>query len=204
MKNKKKLLTLAIAGLLTIGAIGAGTLAFFTDADEKTNIITMGDISAELTEPNYGGDENGEIKNIVPNQTFTKDPTITMGANSNDAYARAHIKISATKPNETFQLTAEEIAKIFAGINVDTTTWFVDDADAANGNYVIYYKDVLTAGQVVQAFTEVTIPEDFGNRFSGVSIKMDVKAEVIQAENFAPTVANGMITSWGNVTIEAN
>lgn len=204
MQNKKKMLTLAIAGVIAVSAIGYGTLAYFTDTDAKNNVITMGNVDIDLEEPNYPGKDNdGVIEDIMPNQTIVKDPTITLDENSNDAYVRANIKISALKEGANFALTSEEIADLFATINIDKTTWHIDYANAATGEYVVYFKDILTQdNSPVKVFTEVTIPAKWGNKFSNVSIKLDVTAEAVQSDNFTPVVVDGMITSWGDVTVE--
>ena len=212
--NKKKLLALAIAGVLTVGAVGAGTLAFFTASHEVKNVITMGDVDVDLEEPNFpGGKDGGEIPNITPGASFEKDPTITLKENSEDAYARVQLKVSATKDTANFALTDAEVAELFTGIDVDQTDWFVagpvkevKDEVAVSYTYTLYYKDKLSnkEGGVteVKAFENVTIPSNWGNKFKNVSIVLDVTAEVIQADNFTPVTANGMITSWGNITIE--
>lgn len=205
MQNKKKLLTLAIAGVLAIGAIGAGTLAFFTDTKSVDNVLTMGDVKIKLEEPNFAGGVNGgTISDVTPGAPIIKDPTITLEDNSNPAYVRANVKISATKAGQDFTLTGEEIEQLFAGITYDNTSWFVDDTNKATGEYVLYYKNQLTAtDRVANVFDKVTIPNTWGNKFTGVSINLDVTAEAIQAENFTPVKdAGGMITSWGTVTIE--
>ncbi len=51
MKKKIVAFTLVIA-MLAIAIVG-GTLAYFTDFDEKTNVIAVGDVSAKLYESKY-------------------------------------------------------------------------------------------------------------------------------------------------------
>ena len=82
MKNKKKVITtLAACGLL--GALGiGGTMAYLTDADEQTNVFTVGQVDIELDTPNFENDESVEegqykISKVLPNQEVTMDPTIT-------------------------------------------------------------------------------------------------------------------------------
>ena len=51
--NKKKLFTMVLA-LVLIGAVGVGaTLAYFTDNDSATNVVTMGHVNIELTEEDW-------------------------------------------------------------------------------------------------------------------------------------------------------
>ena len=51
MKKKIVAFTLVIA-MLAIAIVG-GTLAYFTDFDEKTNVIAIGEVSAKLYESKY-------------------------------------------------------------------------------------------------------------------------------------------------------
>ena len=88
MKNKK-LIALAIAGVLGIGAIAGGTLAYFTDSDNKTNVITMGHVDVDLEEPGW---ENPN--NVQPGNKYLKDPQISVVDGSEDAYLRAKVTVT--------------------------------------------------------------------------------------------------------------
>lgn len=78
--NKKILTTLALimcAVLLTVGT----TLAWLTDQSNKIeNTFTVGDIEIELEES-----DNLDLK-IVPGKEITKDPQVTVLANSENCY----------------------------------------------------------------------------------------------------------------------
>ncbi|MGN0633286.1 MAG: TasA family protein [Oscillospiraceae bacterium] len=81
-KRAKRRLILTSAAVLMIGAAAVGgMLAYLTDKDEVTNTFTVGEVKIDLTEPNYNLDN---AKDIVPNQTITKDPTVT-NTGKNDA-----------------------------------------------------------------------------------------------------------------------
>ena len=68
---KKKFLSLAVAiGLLATAAIG-GTLAYFTDTDTETNVITVGNVSATLYESKY---HRGATKGSYLHMTGQPDP----------------------------------------------------------------------------------------------------------------------------------
>ncbi len=181
MKKKIALLALSLA---TIALIGVGaTLAYFTDNATAENVLTMGKVDIELDEPNFDGDENNELKDVLPGDVITKDPTITVAEDSEDCYVRTKLAFDG--------LDETQKSALLARINIDGTQWF----PGADGYY--YYKSKLTAGDEVVFFSEVGIPETWGNEFANVSIHLDVTAEAIQADNFAPTVnADGMITAW--------
>lgn len=184
---KKNKIALFALSLVAVAAIGVGaTLAYFTDSTNVSNVITMGNVDVELTEPKYSeiADDNNEITNVVPNQLITKDPTITVAEGSEDCYIRT--KIAFENLNETQQVD------LLAGINIDDTKWYL----GADGYY--YYNTKMEAGDSVVFFNEVQIPETWGNEVANVSIGLNVSAEAIQADNFAPTwnEDNTMIIAW--------
>lgn len=73
---KKKVLSIVAVVLVLCCAIG-GTLAWLTDkTDPVVNTFTVGDINIDLAES-----ENLDLK-MVPGNTITKDPFITVKANS--------------------------------------------------------------------------------------------------------------------------
>lgn len=184
--NKKKLVLLTLA-LVLIATIGVGaTLAYFTDSTEATNIITMGHVDIEINEPHFDG-EDGEdddtVKDIVPGQVITKDPTITVANDSQDAYIRATITLSEN-------LTDEQKTELLAGIDI-LDGWFL-----AEDKYYYYNKEV-TAGESIVLFEEVKIPERWGNEVVDTEFSIDVAAEAIQVEGFTPDKNDdGFVTGW--------
>lgn len=186
MKNKKRVVVLALAALLLVAG-GTFTYAYFTDAKEQTNVITMGNVSIELTEPQFSTNTGGtnKISNVMPNQTIVKDPTITLNTGSNDAYIRV-------KLTYTGDLTTSQQAQLETGI-VFNAGW----AKGTDGYY--YYNTALTqTDKEVVAFNEVHIPEDWGNNMAAKTFNIVVKAEAIQKDNFTPakSVDGTAITGW--------
>ena len=80
--NKRKTLALALTlCMVAILAIG-GSLAYFTDTtNAKVNEFTVGNVNIDLDEPNWEGDAT-----LMPDVTYAKDPTITVGEKSQDCY----------------------------------------------------------------------------------------------------------------------
>ena len=73
---KKKILVPAVASLMLMSCMVGGTLAYLYDStDEVTNEFTVGDVDIDLTETtaNY---------KMVPGNTISKDPTVTVLADS--------------------------------------------------------------------------------------------------------------------------
>lgn len=79
---RKKIVALSMAVLMLAVCVIGGTLAYFTDTTEsKVNEFTVGNVDIDLTEPAWKGDAT-----LMPGSSYDKDPTITVGAKSQDAY----------------------------------------------------------------------------------------------------------------------
>ena len=79
---KKKIIALCLVIALAATAVIGGTLAYFTDTTEaKVNEFTLGNVDIDLTEPDWKGDAT-----LMPGVSYDKDPTITVGEKSQDAY----------------------------------------------------------------------------------------------------------------------
>ena len=183
-----------VAALALVGAIGVGsTLAYFTDNDAATNVVTMGHVDITLTEKS--GDEitdaGLEFANIVPGDKLSKEPVITVGSNSEDCYLRAKVEVKG--------LDSTHVAALFADNNIDIQEDWVVSTD---GYY--YYQSKVTAEDAVSLFTTVTIPTAWGNEVADAEFKIAITAEAIQADNFTPATAEDekTITGWGSVTAE--
>lgn len=107
---KKKITAVAlVVALLAVGIIG-GTLAYFTDEEAQINTFTMGNVAITLTEPSYQG-TNGML-HVYPGQTFAKDPTIAVDANSEDCWLIATVTISNKKDlYGIYTIPAEQITQ---------------------------------------------------------------------------------------------
>lgn len=86
---KKKVLSIVAVVLVLCCAIG-GTLAWLTDkTDPVVNTFTVGDINIDLDES-----ENLDLK-MVPGNTITKDPKVTVKANSEACWLFVKVEKSA-------------------------------------------------------------------------------------------------------------
>lgn len=204
MKNKK-LIALAAAGVLALTGIIGGTVAYFTDTDDATNVITMGKVDVDLEEP--GWEDPDDVK---PGDQYMKDPQITVAADSEDAYIRAKVTISlktkdgkdvVDKNGNVIQPTAAELFEINDGWNPTA------DAD---GYY--YYNTKLSGPSTVNLFKikkdaagneyTVAIPSTWGNDYADTVLTIDIVAEGIQADNFTPEMNGSLVTGWNGVTPE--
>lgn len=179
--NKKKLLTMVLA-LVLIGAVGIGaTLAYFTDKTEVANVITMGHVDIDLEEPAFEDYAEEGIKDVTPGQEIAKDPTITLAADSLDAYVRVKLTVNGF---EDIESDVDFAAAVLEGLDIQEGWTLAED-----GYY--YYADKLTQdNNSTTLFTKVTIPYEWNNDVAGVTFTIDVAAEAIQAENLAEDFLN--------------
>lgn len=200
MKNNKILkfvLSIALVGVIGVGA----TLAYFTDTDNAINTITMGHVDIDLYEPEWSkNNPNSKIEDVKPGQVIVKDPTVKVIEGSADAYVRMKITV-------TGNLNEEKAAELFVKnengtykyLDIDNSLWTsVEIKEDDVTVYYFYYKDALSAGDVVTLFDNVTIPATWGNDVVGKSFNINVTAEAIQADNFTPTTVDGVYGWYSN------
>lgn len=150
MSNKEKrfgIKALAVTGALTLalgGAVG-GTIAWLiSSTDEVTNTFKYGDIDITLTETDTNvtpGDEtdqgdgddnpNTNTYEMVPGTAITKDPTITVLADSEPAWLFVKLDKSANFDDFMTYEMAEGWTELEDGVWYRTTEW--DDADQEFG-----------------------------------------------------------------------
>lgn len=196
-KKRKLIASLAAVAVLAAATVG-GTLAYFTDSDTRSNVITIGQVNGTLTETEEqtrpDGTTGKDYANVKPGDVLAKDPTVTLSNNSEDAYVRVSIS------NEG--LTEAQFKSIEAGLDIQEG-W----TKSSDGYY--YYNKILSnkigAVKTSKVFTKVTIPTTWSNAEAGITFNINLKAEFIQADNFIPVKdSTGNITGWGQVDIEPN
>ncbi len=211
MKKKIPVIVTAVA-LVALIAVG-GTLAFFTDKGEVTNVITMGDVNIKLEEPIFSSsdmttkaDDGSFVKKglILPGSSFVKDPTIT-NIGSNPCYIRSKVSLVMKKNNEVI------INNIITKADKTKITITPEDFFQANTGWVqstdgyYYYNTVVPAtgvGKVVELFKKaedgktIHVPTAWGNEIADITFSLNVSAEAIQAENFKPHMNGTAIDGW--------
>lgn len=192
----RKKLAILITSLVLVGAmVMGGTLAYFTDTAESTNVITLGKVSGTLTEDKSKDgtakeDGGREYKDTKPGAVLSKVPVVNVDETSLPAYVRVKLEWTG--------LTDAQAAEAEALLDVQTG-W----AKSSDGYY--YYNKIVQPGTSTDpVFTELTIPTTWGNEMAEKSFDLKIKAELIQSDMFTPvTDASSNITGWGTVSIEA-
>ena len=132
-RNTLKPMLIAMAVVLLLGCVTGGTLAWLTaKTDKVVNTFTVGDINIDLAES-----PNLDLK-MIPGHTITKDPVVTVKANSEKCYL--FIKVTESDNFDDFMSYAV----------IETT----DDVPAWNkvtGQDGVYYR-VVEASNADQTF----------------------------------------------------
>ena len=199
MKGKKKILLGLVFALLLVVASVSLTLAYFTQTTStKSNVFTVGNVSATLTEPNFDA-LTAEQKVLVPGRTIAKDPTITIGANSEAVYARMFVKIDTN----FLSLLDTTVAGAFPTVK---TGWTLANT-VVSGNYTILEYRYNTV--VAKSATATVLPTLFDNlkvkstatttQISAITDPtIQVVGQIVQTEGFAD--ASAAFTAVGNPT----
>lgn len=190
----KKKVALGAAAVALVGTLAVGgTLAWFTDTETATNVVTMGEVDIALYEdgtPSNGQDggvtsnEGLSYSDIVPGDVLAKK--ITIKNLEQPAYVRAKITISGSEK----VLKALEDSDSTSNILIDgtTTTW----SKNADGTYTatLTYSDsdsdnIMDKNEEWTVLSKFTIPTSWGNEFVKENFNIKVVAEAIQAEHNA-------------------
>lgn len=129
MKTKSKALLLTLCAVLLVAASVLGTMAYLTSSAEVKNTFTVGKVEIKLDEAKVNADgipEEGAARvtansyKLMPGTTYTKDPTVTVKAGSEESYVRMKVtfnnasKLMAMLPSadNLEDFTPDEIALI--------------------------------------------------------------------------------------------
>ncbi len=109
-KTKTKALLMSLCAVLLVAASVLGTMAYLTDSKTVNNTFTVGNVSIKLDEAKVDGNGNaidkegntvtdladaervpGNAYKLLPNHTYTKDPTVTVLKPSVESYVRMKV-----------------------------------------------------------------------------------------------------------------
>lgn len=187
---KKKIMALCLVACLASTAIIGGTLAYFTDSEEKTNTFTVGNVDIVLTEPEWKEDQ----AKLIPGREIPKDPTITIEADSERAYTFMKVQLSQDFM-ELIQTYYGNDYDFVTGFDKVVADWFtlpegyapkVMSFDVADRYVILGVLSPKDPGQSVTYFKGVKVPADV----DGTMIKengiyeINITAYAIQAEGF--------------------
>lgn len=130
--KRSQVAAIAMAGVLSLGAIGA----YLTDGDTTTNTFTVGQVTIDLTETNWNPDS---VKMILPEEEYAKNPEVTNdGVNS--AYVFVEVKVpcaNVTTADETGKEVAAAKTQLF-NYDVNEGWYLVDSTITDTENTYVY------------------------------------------------------------------
>ena len=192
--KKKLVLSLAAAALVGTLAVG-GTLAWFTDTETATNVVTTGHVDISVMEKakddpevEYGVQDNAGLildGKYVPGATVDKVVAVRNNTGSNQAWIRVKVEM----PNSMAE------AKL---VGVDDTKW------VQSGEYYYYTSSVSVGKTTDPLFTGVKLPDTWGNEMTDqgteAGLEIKVTAEAVQADERAE--GTSYLTAFDNVDVE--
>lgn len=219
MKSINKTLIVVLAVVAVVVASVLGTLAYLTDRSSVENTFTVGNVDIKLDEAvtdedgNPVDDDNdgkpdrtpdGNEYHLVPGESYTKDPTITVKANSEESYVRMILTVynaSAVQAiidaDNASGNAVKDYADLFAGW--DNTKWIYNGftADTAANTISFEFRYATTvAGTATDValeplFTSIQVPGYATNAqmeqlyAEDGAFKIVVEGHAIQAATFA-------------------
>lgn len=138
MKNRKTrsamrrmLFTLALVLVVAVASVG-GTIAWLTDkTDAVTNTFTVGDINITLTET------TGTEYKIIPGTDLSKDPKVTVKADSEACYVFVKVK---EENWPTVKETVDDKEQLKVRYSINTTNWTKLEVTGLEAGESVYYK----------------------------------------------------------------
>lgn len=95
MKTKSKALLLTLCAVLLVAASVLGTMAYLTSSAEVKNTFTVGKVEIKLDETDVTNPTGPRVTansyKLMPGTTYTKDPTVTVKAGSEESYVRMKV-----------------------------------------------------------------------------------------------------------------
>ena len=190
----KKKLMLSAAAVAMVGTLAVGgTLAWFTDTETSTNVVTTGHVDVMIKESlptegqqtagGYTADVNADGEGIAysgiePGTVIDKNPAIVYEGSA-DAYVRYKVEVTAKQGDD--ELALSDGLQFFKK-GKEVTDLFIND--------YVYSTRVFEEGETVaELFDQVKFSPTLGNELADAEITINIVADAIQADNL--TTENG-------------
>ena len=183
MRTKTKALVLALCAVLLVVTTVFVTMAFLTSEDSVQNTFTVGEVTISLDELDVDDSDNdgsttdrdkaNEYK-LIPGKTYTKDPTIHVGANSEDCYLFVKVEngLEKAEADGNTTIAAQMTANGWSLVDGETNIYVYNQIVSKNADVVVFSSFTIDGETVVANFKDA---------------KINVTAYAIQAEGFENT-----------------
>jgi predicted ribosomally synthesized peptide with SipW-like signal peptide len=202
MKTQAKVLIAALCAVLLVVGSVMGTLAYLTDRQAVVNTFTVGNVDITVDEAPVTPDGEvipgedrveGNDYHLIPGQTYTKDPTMTVKKGSEESYVRMMVTINCI--SQLRGIFGEGFLPHEYIDGKDSNIW-VYNSTVENGDNTVtyefrYYKTVdafeATEDIVLEPlFTSFTIPGELtGEQLATIAdLEIRVEGHAIQTASF--------------------
>lgn len=179
MKTARKAMLIALCAVLLVAASVMGTLAYLTSTTGVvTNTFTVGNVKITLDEAKVDTagvevkDADRVLENkyhLIPGSSYTKDPTVHVDANSEDAWLFVKVENGLANIEAGTTIAAQMAAKGWTLVANQTNVYAYKTTVAAGNNIVVFESFTVSGTADVAAYEEAEIK---------------VTAYAVQAENF--------------------
>ena len=211
MKTARKAILLVLCAILLVVSAVMGTLAYLTDTEDVTNTFTVGKVEIKLDESDESTPdttdrtEDGNQYHLIPGQTYTKDPTVTLLKDSESSYVFMTVTVKNLK-SLTDALTADKYYNNNIFLLQNLCDWQANSpwkfagfksvtpagaTEATDGEYRFYYESAQAGAEngnkLPALFNTITVPGDditSDNIDNLKNVKIVVKAVAIQEAGF--------------------
>lgn len=213
MKKATKLLLTVLAMLVLAAGAAAGTYAYLTDTDKVVNTFTVGkiDITLDEAQTDTAGVPvtpakrvKGNEYHLLPGLTYTKDPTVTVLADSTASYVRMMVTVENMEALK-LAFPAEKYPAFYSGgvfllqklcldengaSTWDSSVWPFHTYHADSATYEFRYQSAVPAvfadTKLAPLFEAITVPGALTNEEIARlnKVKLHVTAHAIQADGF--------------------
>ncbi len=215
MKMTKKKAFVAALAICLVAILSMGSLAWFSAQDEVTNKFMIADsdddtpdeiFSVDVWEntPDGEKDQDGyEYTDILPGDTLKKEARVE-NTGHYDQYVRVTVTISDAQAWIAALGADFNVADVFDGFVAADWNHIWNNMNGAttipeNFVYVMYYKDIVEPGDVINVFNNVKIPTSLTREEAvafGGNFDITVKAEAVQTENVVPEGTAAADAAW--------
>lgn len=210
MKTKAKVLIAALCAVLLVVGSVMGTLAYLTDRQAVVNTFTVGNVDITVDEAPVTPDGEvipdkprveGNDYHLIPGQTYTKDPTMTIVKGSEESYVRMMVTINCIAEMRAIFGDNFLPYDFFEGENSNVWVYegIVEDDDDVDNTVTYefrYYKpvDAFEATEDIALeplFTSFTIPGYLtGDQLATIAnLEIRVEGHAIQTATFDSAAA---------------
>lgn len=183
MRTKTKALVLALCAVLLVVTTVFVTMAFLTSEYSVQNTFTVGEVTISLDELDVDDSDNdgfttdrdkaNEYK-LIPGKTYTKDPTIHVGAKSEPCYLFVKVEngLENAEADGNTTIAAQMTANGWSLVDGETNIYVYNQIVSKNTDVVVFSSFTIDGETVVAYFKDA---------------KINVTAYAIQAEGFENT-----------------